>query len=89
MPSAYLIKAWLTLVALSVGTVVLTMPGVSSYGTLVVAGGVLALAGIKAHVILTRYLGLVRSRFWTHAFDFAIAAFLLLSFSLYAFGSGV
>jgi nitric oxide reductase NorF protein len=87
MPSAYLIKAWLTLVALSVGTVVLTMPGVS--GTLLVAGGVLLLAGIKAHVILTRYLGLVRSRFWTHAFDFAIAAFLLLSFSLYAFGSGV
>jgi nitric oxide reductase NorF protein len=88
MPAAVLIKAWLTLVALSVGTVLLTMAGFSGQGRHLVAGGVLLLAGIKAHVILTRYLGLARSRFWTHVFDSAIGAFLLLSFALYVFGSG-
>jgi hypothetical protein len=88
MPAPVLIKAWLALVVLSVGTVLLTMTGASGHGQYVAAGGVLLLAGMKAHVILTRYLGLAGSRFWTQAFDAVIGGFLVLSFALYAFGGG-
>ena len=43
----------------------------------------------KARVILTRYLGLSGSRFWTRAFDMAIGLFLALAFALHTFSSGV
>ncbi|MCZ7593650.1 MAG: hypothetical protein M5U16_01095 [Hyphomicrobium sp.] len=46
------------------------------------------LAGLKARVILARYLGLAGSRFWTRAFDLTIGFFLVIAFALYSFGSG-
>ncbi|KAB2942960.1 MAG: hypothetical protein F9K20_04660 [Hyphomicrobium sp.] len=61
---------------------------VSGRGATFAAIGVLSLAGLKARVILTRYLGLAGSRFWTRAFDLTIGLFLVLSFALYSFGSG-
>lgn len=89
MPLRVLIQAWIVLVALSAGTVLLTMADLSGHARLAAAAGVLTLAGFKSRVILSRYLGLAGSRFWTHAFDFAIGVFLALSFALYAFGSQV
>ncbi len=88
MPDRDLVKAWGALLVLSIGTVLIASIGaVGDRGTLA-AAAVLALAGVKAHVILTRYLGLSGSRFWTHTFDLAIGIFLAVAFGLYVFGSG-
>lgn len=88
MPARDLVEAWVALVALSLGTVLLATADVSGRGATFVAAGVLVLAGFKARVILTRYLGLAGSRFWTSAFDLAIGLFLALSLALHTFGSG-
>jgi hypothetical protein len=88
MPARDLVEAWVALAALSLGTVLLATADVSGRGATFVAAGVLVLAGLKARVILTRYLGLAGSRFWTHAFDLAIGLFLALSLALHTFGSG-
>ena len=83
-----LIEAWVGLIALSVGTVILATADVSGGAATFVATGVLLLAGFKARVILARYLGLSGSLFWTRAFDLAIWLFLALSFALHTIGSG-
>jgi hypothetical protein len=88
MPLRDLVEAWVALIALSLGTVILAMADVSGHGAAVAAAGVLVLAGLKARVILARYLGLGRSQFWTRAFDLAIGLFLALSFALHTIGSG-
>ncbi len=87
MPARDLIEAWVALIVLSFGTVLIAWSDTSGRGGMLVAAGVLALAGIKARVILARYLGLSEARFWLRAFDLAIGLFLALSFALYAFGS--
>lgn len=87
MPVRDLVEAWVALVVLSFGTVLLATSHISGRGATFVAAGVLALAGFKARVILVRYLGLAGSRFWTRAFDMAIGLFLVLAFALHAFGS--
>lgn len=83
-----LVTAWTGLIALSIGTVLLASLGTSAGRGSLVAAGVLALAGVKARVILARYLGLSCSRFWTRCYDLALTMFLALAFALYAFGSG-
>lgn len=88
MPARGLVEAWVALVALSLGTVLLATVDGSGRGATFVAAGVLVLAGLKARVILTRYLGLAGSQFWTRAFDLAIGLFLALSLALHTFGSG-
>lgn len=88
MPHRDLIEAWAALIILSFGTVVLATAGVSGTDVTFVAAAVLMLAALKARVILTRYLALASSRFWTRVFDLAIGFFLLLCFVLHTFGSG-
>lgn len=88
MPARDLVEAWGALVVLSVGTVVIALAGTAGRGGTFMAAGILALVGLKARVILARYLGLAGSRFWTRAFDLAIWMFLALAFAVYAFGSG-
>lgn len=87
MPARDLVEAWGALVAFSIGTVLIASLASGDRGTLT-AAGVLALAGVKARVILARYLDLAGSRFWTRTFDLVIGIFLALAFGLYAFGSG-
>ena len=86
MPARDLVQAWMTLVVLSFGTVLIASTGATSSTWF--AGSVLVLAGLKARVILARYLGLSGSRFWTRTFDLAIGLFLALAFGLYLFGAG-
>ncbi|WP_424958865.1 hypothetical protein [Hyphomicrobium sp. 1Nfss2.1] len=88
MPLRDLIVAWVALIALSLGTLVLATAGTTGRGATIIAAGVLALAGFKARVILTRYLGLQHSLFWRRSFDLAIGLFLALSFALHTIGSG-
>jgi nitric oxide reductase NorE protein len=54
----------------------------------VVGGTVLVLAGVKARLILTQYLGLRASRFWRGSFTLALSIFLLAAFALYLAGTG-
>ncbi len=86
MPTRDLVHAWLALLLLSYGTVLIASNG--THGSAWMAGGVLLLAGLKARVILARYLGLSGSRFWMRVFDLAIGLFLAAAFALYLFGSG-
>ena len=86
MPARDLVHAWLALLLLSYGTVLIASSG--TQGSVWMAGGVLGLAGLKARVILARYLGLSASRFWMRVFDLVIGLFLVAAFGLYLFGSG-
>lgn len=86
MPTRDLVKAWGALVALSMGTVLIASVGPWADHSMLTAAGVLTLAGLKARVILARYLGLAGSRFWTQSFDLSIGMFLALAFGVYAFG---
>jgi len=85
MPARDLIEAWTALIVLSLSTVLLASRG-GPAGPFV-ALGVLVLAGMKARMILARYLGICGSRFWTRTFDLVIGLFLALCFGLYLFGS--
>lgn len=89
MPDRDLIRAWIGLVVLSMGTVLIASAGTSGHSGTLMAVSVLVLAGLKARVILSRYLGLSGSRFWTRTFDMIIGTFLTVSFGLYMFGSQV
>jgi hypothetical protein len=88
MQARDLIEAWAMLIVVSLGTVLLATAGFAADSATGVAACVLVLAGLKARVILVRYLGLARSHFWTRAFDLVIGLFLSIAFALYVFGSG-
>lgn len=87
MPARPLTEAWLALVGLSAATTLMTLAAPSDSGRLLVAAGVLGLAGLKARVILARYLGLQNSRFWMRAFDLTIGVFLALGLAVYMLGT--
>ena len=83
-----LVSSWLILIALSAATAFVTIsaPATSQERT-IFSALVLVFAGLKARIILTRYLGLGGSRFWMTGFDGAIGSFLILSFAIYAFST--
>ncbi len=83
MPRDPLLRAWGTLIGLSLGSTLLSLapvpPGLSA-----VAGAlILGLAWLKARVILGRYLGLVAAPFWHRGFGISLAGFCLLLLGLY------
>lgn len=88
MEARALMTAWVWLVALSIATTLWTLVDGGGAGRIVGAGGVLLLAGLKARIILARYLRLERSRFWMSAFGGAIGGFLALAFAIYLAGMG-
>jgi hypothetical protein len=88
MVSDSLIRSWVLLVGLSLGTTVMSLPEFSEPWRRVAAVVVLMLAGLKARIILQRYLALAGSRFWTTTFDVVIAGFLLLAIATYMLAAG-
>lgn len=82
-PSRVLLRAWAGLVALggatSLAAAVVGQPPIP----LVAAAVVLALAWLKARLILRRYLGLAAAPSWRGGVDAAIAAYLVLLFGLF------
>jgi hypothetical protein len=86
MTARNLIEAWAALVALSMGTAALTMIEPSGSTRTVIGTGVLALAGLKARVILARYLRLNQTQFWTRLFDMVLAIFLGIALTVYLLG---
>lgn len=88
MTSSPLVAAWMMLIAIGFATTLSTLIEPSGpMGRIVVAIVVLALAALKARVILGRYLGLAASRFWTRGFDFAVGGFLTVALVLYTLGT--
>jgi hypothetical protein len=71
------------LVALSLATTALVrlLPGDALPPA--AAGGLLALAALKADVILTRYLGLADSPSWRRGFRAALVLLMIALFGLY------
>lgn len=88
MPSRDLVHAWVALLTLSFCTVVIASTGRTALGAGWIAVSVLILAGLKARIILARYLGLAGSRFWTRMFDLIVGLFLAIAFAVYLLGSG-
>jgi hypothetical protein len=82
-----LIEAWAGLVLLSVGTTLVTLYELSPQGRWVAPAVVLGLAGLKARIILGRYLGLKQSKFWMHLFDAAMLLFMAIAMTLYLLGA--
>lgn len=79
-------KAWFALLALSLATTGMTL--LTGMPKALAGGLLLALAGLKARLILSRYLELRRSRFWMRLFDLVIGLFLLIAYAIYLIGSG-
>lgn len=78
-----LLRAWAALLVLSLGSTAVSLWHWPS-GLLAVAGGlILALAWVKARVILARYLGLAQAPFWRRGFEIALAVFCLGLLGLY------
>ncbi|PIP97738.1 MAG: nitric oxide reductase F protein [Rhodobacterales bacterium CG18_big_fil_WC_8_21_14_2_50_71_9] len=78
-----LIRAWALLVALSLATTALTALIGDGAPHPALAGAVLALAGLKASVILRRYLGLAAAPLWRKGFETVLAALLLTLFAVW------
>lgn len=82
-----LIHAWAGLVTLSAATTLITLTSSSAQFHAAAAASVLLLAGLKARLILTHYLGLTGSRFWRASFTLALVIFLLTALALYLVGT--
>ena len=67
-------KAWILLLALSAGSTALAASGLIGAA---LALPVLALSGLKAHVILRDYLGLVVAPGWLRGFDLGLSLLIL------------
>ena len=68
-------RAWVALIALSVASTGLAASGARGAGFVLV---VLALAGLKARVILSAYFGLSAAPSWQRGFDLVLALLLVL-----------
>ncbi len=68
-------RAWLWLIGLSLASTGLAASGFAGPAFVL---AVLGLAGAKAHLILTRYLGLSAAPAWARGFDLVLALLLAL-----------
>jgi hypothetical protein len=80
MSAGEIYKAWALLLGLSFATTALTLVG--GMPASFTAGLLLALSGLKARIILSRYLDLHHSTFWMRLFGTAIGVFLIAAFVL-------
>ncbi|MDA5092947.1 cytochrome C oxidase subunit IV family protein [Aliiroseovarius sp. KMU-50] len=84
MTQSALTRAFLTLLALSIGTTLLTeLRPQAGMGFVAL---VLLLAGLKARVILMDYLGLRLAPMWQRGFNAFLVVFLLTGLGLYLAG---
>lgn len=80
-----LIHAWAVLIALSAGSTAIALLRPAGGGWAVRAAGIaiLAIAAIKAHMILARYLGLAQAPQKLRGFDLVLGLFGLIAAGLY------
>lgn len=75
--------AWGCLIALSLASTLLSLPGLWAHWPVVTGIAILVLAWLKARIILSQYLGLAAVPSWRRGFDFALALLCLLLLGLY------
>lgn len=78
-----LLRAWGWLIGLSLGSAAVSLWQWPPLLAAAAGGIILALAWLKARVILARYLGLAGAPFWRRGFGIALALFCLLLLGLY------
>lgn len=83
MTGETLIRAWITLILLSIGSALLSLWQIPQEWKFVAGATILTLAWLKARVILLRYLGLAQAPFWARGFGISLALFCLLLLGLY------
>jgi hypothetical protein len=82
-PARPLVRAWALLAALSLATTALTVAAGDGQPHPALAGALLALAGLKAAVILRRYLGLAAAPVWRRGFETVLALLLVTLFAVW------
>lgn len=78
-----LLRAWTALIGLSLCSTLVSLGDLPPGLTALSGALVLALAWLKARVILARYLGLESAPFWRRGFEISLAVFGLLLLGLY------
>lgn len=90
LPSDPLLRAWAWLMALSLGSTLIAVQVGSGQlqGLMLSASGaaILALAWLKARIILARYLGLAQAPFWHRGFATVMALYCAGLLALYLIG---
>lgn len=87
-PADPLVRAWLALVALSgmATAVSLLRPEAPPWAETAAGAAILAIAWLKARIILDRYLGLAAHPAARRAFGTGLGAFALAALALHALG---
>jgi hypothetical protein len=75
--------AWMSLIALSLASTLLSLSGIWAQGPVVAGIAVLLLAWQKARIILAQYLGLAAAPAWRRGFELALALLCLLMLALF------
>jgi hypothetical protein len=83
-------RAWIWLVALSLGSTAIAATvsagQVSGLGVTLAGSAILALAWAKARIILARYLGLAQAPFWHRGFSVVLGLYCIILLGLYLIG---
>lgn len=82
-PPVVLVRAWLALVGLGAATSAFAALGGSPPVSWPLAAAVLALAWLKARLILARYLGLAAAPTWRRGFETVLGLYALLLLGLF------
>lgn len=83
MTNHALIAGWLALLIFSFGSTLLSLWPLPPQWQALAGAMILALAWLKARVILRRYLGLASAPFWARGFGVSLAVFCALLLGLY------
>ena len=83
MPPRALIIGWSALIALSMGSTLMSLWKIPSGWQALTGTVTLLLAWLKARVILGRYLGLMHAPFWARGFGISLAIYCVLLLGLY------
>ena len=78
-----ILRAWMWLAILSLGSTAITFWQWPTNLAPVAGAAILALAWAKARVILADYLGLSAAPFWRRGFNLSLGVFCLLLLGLY------
>ncbi|MBW0157083.1 nitric oxide reductase F protein [Sedimentimonas flavescens] len=80
-----LMRAWVWLVGLSLGSTVIatSVARIEGVGITLAGATILVLAWAKARVILSRYLGLAQAPFWHRGFSIVLAIYCAGLLGLY------
>ncbi len=80
---AVLYRAWGSLIVLSLLSTALSVLVFSAEWTAAAGTAILALAWVKARIVLSRYMGLAQAPSWQRGFDLCLGVFAITLMGLY------